>query len=807
MICTRSTALRPFQRRFDHTPRGKSGVIWLLGFCLLLGISRWDASQSLAAWSEDALQLEEAGNDVRAWLEHVNEFLKEKQWTDAVETLRRVMENRGDQMIATAVDPQWQTLGFTSFIPVREYCQMQLAAWHWQTPEALDVYRQQVDPLAKRLFDEAVADGSEAKLQRIVDEMLLSSFGDQAALRLGEMALERGNYALARRSWESIHPQLRVSAEAARVLQCSTGRSWWSALRGRDWHSQWPALAATFQGTPRDVRWLVCPDSDIPVAAVLSRLVLASVLEGSLNRARLEAELLGRLDPNERGTLGGNSGTWVELVNRVVADASTWPTPPRLEGWPAFAGTPARNGVASAGVDVALRPIWRFPLPLLDDPENLLSERQVRVAESSSALLSYHVAVANGVVYVAEPDAIHAVRLRDGQPMGTAADPTDRESAKDASVLYRLDSRPAEFIPGRSAHVGVARCCVTIDAGRLFARLGAAWTGGAQAPVRESFRSSLVGIDLTTQKLLFDRILPGAPGWEFESAPLASGTQLFATLRRRDPSSAQVKIASYDVSSGRLLWERIVGRSNAIGNVLFELVNSPLSLADDTLYYNSNLGAVVALRANDGGVRWVCRYPRSELGVPDGEPYPRNLFRDLTPCLVDRGTVYVAAADSERLFALDVEFGQVQWSTSAGLAVDVVHLLGVAGDRLIGSGDCLYWLDAATGAVLGQFPGSSGSAVGQAMSQPRGFGRGLLAGSEVYWPTRDRMYVFGTDTGRQLRQPVELGTLGVQGGNLVICDGVLLIATPNELVAFNASGRVEPPAEGGVPEGGTPGTE
>ena len=47
------------------------------------------------------VQIEEAGNDVRAWLEHVNEFLKDEQWTDAVETLRRVMENRGDRLIET----------------------------------------------------------------------------------------------------------------------------------------------------------------------------------------------------------------------------------------------------------------------------------------------------------------------------------------------------------------------------------------------------------------------------------------------------------------------------------------------------------------------------------------------------------------------------------------------------------------------------------------------------------------------------------------------------------------------------------
>ena len=51
------------------------------------------------------MQIEEAGNDVRAWLEHVNEFLKDGQWKDAVETLRRVMENRGDRLIETSDRP------------------------------------------------------------------------------------------------------------------------------------------------------------------------------------------------------------------------------------------------------------------------------------------------------------------------------------------------------------------------------------------------------------------------------------------------------------------------------------------------------------------------------------------------------------------------------------------------------------------------------------------------------------------------------------------------------------------------------
>ncbi len=125
------------------------------------------------------------------------------------------------------------------------------------------------------------------------------------------------------------------------------------------------------------------------------------------------------------------------------------------------------------------------------------------------------------------------------------------------------------------------------------------------------------------------------------------------------------------------------------------------------------------------------------------------------------------------------------------MAADAVHLLGVARDRLVASGDYLYWIDASSGAVVRQFPAPHGFGRGYAGPLPRGLGRGILAGNAVYWPTRERIYVFDQYTGRQVRQPIDLAALGLQGGNLVIHDGVLLIASADELVAFNATGRIE----------------
>ena len=77
--------------------------------------------------------------------------------------------------------------------------------------------------------------------------------------------------------------------------------------------------------------------------------------------------------------------------------------------------------------------------------------------------------------------------------------------------------------------------------------------------------------------------------------------------------------------------------------------------------------------------------------------------RDLNPCLFDHGRLYVAPADSPRVYAFDAATGQILWpgrrsERATGNPVqdpldDVVHLLGVRGDCLIASGYRLYWIN------------------------------------------------------------------------------------------------------------------
>ena len=164
----------------------------------------------------------------------------------------------------------------------------------------------------------------------------------------------------------------------------------------------------------------------------------------------------------------------------------------------------------------------------------------------------------------------------------------------------------------------------------------------------------------------------------------------------------------------------------------------------------------------------------------------------------------MAPADSPKVYALDAATGQILWPGRPANQPadrptdtpvqdpldDVVHLLGVSGDCLIASGHKLYWI-----AISGPRAGNIAH-VWPEGADKLGYGRGLLAGSTVLWPTREKIYVFDQQTAR-LKREIQLAPLGLRGGNLLVADGHLLIATPSELVvlAINAGPKKEPAAE------------
>ena len=91
-------------------------------------------------------------------------------------------------------------------------------------PEASALYRQRVDPLATRWYEEGIAQRNTNRLAEVVDKMFCCSSGDKALWALGEIELERGNCGAARRYWEQLIEMCPARVPAAAFEAAPAGR-------------------------------------------------------------------------------------------------------------------------------------------------------------------------------------------------------------------------------------------------------------------------------------------------------------------------------------------------------------------------------------------------------------------------------------------------------------------------------------------------------------------------------------------------------------------------------------------------------
>jgi outer membrane protein assembly factor BamB len=178
-------------------------------------------------------------------------------------------------------------------------------------------------------------------------------------------------------------------------------------------------------------------------------------------------------------------------------------------------------------------------------------------------------------------------------------------------------------------------------------------------------------------------------------------------------------------------------------------------------------------------------------------PKPNRFrYRDGNGCVVNQGLVYCMPQDCPELLALDAITGDLVWSTNDQDVCDCTYQLGVQGESLIVGGDRLVWLDRTSGRLIGQFPVQGTPGVVNALPQPRGLGRAFLVADRVYWPTSEKMYVFGADASHSvnksskpldtppLLQVMESISLGNEGGNVYVDGPWVLLATPGRLICF-----------------------
>jgi outer membrane protein assembly factor BamB/tetratricopeptide (TPR) repeat protein len=688
---------------------------------------------------------------------------RDKQWAEAIEIYQRVIQQFGDKVarlpkLDAAAEPGGDSV---LYVDIRQFCQRRLAGL---PPEARALYRSRVDTAAERWFRQGLAGRDRAILRRVIDQAFCSSWGDDAVELLGDLAFQDGRFDEAMAAYRRL-----VSDQ------------------------------------PGEGAGLVHPDPsvDLPRVAAKKLLCRAALDDNPPGPGELEAFV--KAFPGAAGELAGREGPYAEVLATALKLDRLAPAAQPDGRWPTFAGAATRSRVVPGPVDVGSLQ-WRVDLERVEPGRG--SHRFGRGITTIAGqtrpdrLLAYHPIVLDDQVILCDDGGIFAYNLND-RPDGPPGSPSGT-----VKVAWRHDEEHGSGVPQATRmSVGIPRFTLTAFGDRVYARLGlttipflgrAGISGGSQ--------SYLVAVDRATDgKLLWKRpsgdVIPSrrpADGPNrnigFEGSPVADARNVYVALTdRREQTSTFV--AALDGETGATRWVRYLGAASSDAENIFgmggmgmgmgmgggvsnDFGHRLLSLDGPTLYYQTNLGAVAALDAESGAIRWVATYPRQDRMAGAGHE------RDLNPAVVHDGLVIVAPEDAAAIFAFDAAGGRLVWKTDPlPDEVKLAHLLGVAKGRLVATGDRVLLFDTKNGKLLHSWPDNGHGY--------EGYGRGLLAGDKIYWPTRNEIHVLDQATGLRTEPPIKLQeSFQEVGGNLAVGDGYLIVAQTDKLVVFCQNRRL-----------------
>ena len=402
------------------------------------------------------------------------------------------------------------------------------------------------------------------------------------------------------------------------------------------------------------------PDSDISQTEVQARLVLVSVRQDDWERAECELAKLRESFPTATGRLGGEEGVLADLLAGLMKQARQWLATRPAPDWRTFGKNFQRS---NAHAD--LRPkgsyefVWSQPL--------------------DNARLSIFPVVVNDWVIYQNALFVRALHLSDGEQMFLAE-----------GKVFRSPKLASGWL-------GQSRQTLTASGQFVF--------GVTTSPLGPRHKS--IGVDAPSSLWSLDLQRDGAlalyrPSEDtsiaFVGAPIVEGARLYVPIRSND-QMARAGIACYDRRTGERNWQRWLCQANTPATGWTnEIASSLLAYDSGILYMNTNLGAVAAVRADDGKVLWLRTYQRksAELDSEGNCAY----YRGPNPCVYHSGVVVAMPSDSESLLALDATTGEELWRLDDVDATSRID--SIAEGRLVLKSQGLQSYNLRTGQKLGQ---------------------------------------------------------------------------------------------------------
>jgi outer membrane protein assembly factor BamB len=499
---------------------------------------------------------------------------------------------------------------------------------------------------------------------------------------------------------------------------------------------------------------LVYPAGTMDRDRVVAKEILALVFLDRFAEAEHELKLYEPTASAARGALAGEDDRYAVILRRWLARRRAASTLDEDPAWPTFAGATTGNRVLKKPPSDRLwidGPTWRAPLAADKAP------KEIRLSAGRAMSIP------------ATP--VHPI-IVDGQLL--FSDGATIESRDLATGALRFRRGIDGFEGKKDEHDETRGIALSAGSGVVCVRLGAAGRG-----------RWLMGLDLARGGELLWKIEP-FPGdhANFASDPVVLGDRVYVARSVVEERRIVLTLDCLDVFTGSVVWSTRLA-DWAAHDVSYR---APLLLADaQAIVVVSHAGFVMACDPYTGGRMWAIRYLSAEVA---GSP------RDVAAGLLADGRLYAAPADGAGIFAADLATGRVVWDrpwlqpptdviADPPTVSEVVQMVGVVEGRLLFTDrGRLNALDAATGATLWQQP---------ALGRLPGQGRGLIAGSWVFWPTADPQVSWRavTHDGGELRsaeaspeyfEPTTLRNL--PAGNVVFGEGCLVIAGSRELVVF-----------------------
>ena len=620
----------------------------------------------------------------------------------AAEVYQEATDDLGRQLVAARSTDDGEVYQYR---PVSLAVRERLAAW----PIAgRDAYRDRYAAEADRLLEEAQDD---AALADVVERFFLTEAAADAARTLVDRRLAEGDF-------------LAAAGLAETML---------------DGH---PDLASIdLDGTPAR-------------AGLLLRAALARHLAGDADLAAERADALRTEFPDAAGAVAGERRNLAEAAATVLAEAVPPRDAPPAGRWPTLGGDDDRSRLADVSPGT-LAPMFVVEHADLDPPGGQTGRRPRRGTQHLYAgarqlgqMAGVFPAVADGLAYWTDNARVYAINLdsRLPPPAWLATHPAGEDAtagayavagqawqtprgaalapALDGDRLYALLARPDDRLDAEAGNPSTAQPqLVALDRrdGREL------WKATARDAAEAEGLSQEVVEALAASQFVGNPVVAGGTVWNLAKTDPQRGGQFEQThLVGLDADTGDLRHATYlaTASQDRLRYHQ---------RAMLPEPDPLLSASGGTVYAPTGRGALAAVSAADGRVRWINLYGRIPAEQRAGVDRLRNRRRGTavagggaagsraTPALpfhvsapiVEDNRVFYRPPDAEAILIYDAADGRRLARVPVEPPEDVLGrdpvrtLLAVEGDRLFAFGGdtafCLKWPNLVEADAAGAF--------------------------------------------------------------------------------------------------------